>query len=221
MLNPRARQPSHASLLSPDYDRAFRMQIHQLIKMGYDRMATPSYAAVDEPEITQDLRSAIQDVLNDPRSEKWVDRYFVCEDFLVEDGEHRGKTRRKVDIVFEATEQRPRPRFSFEAKRLGKGHGVSTYLGDEGMGCILTGAYARDDDQAGMLGYVQSGTPQEWADRIRCKLETDPSRYNMPERGRFSSVHIADGLDHTYRSNHDRPSVGRRVSIFHTLLQFN
>ncbi|MCK4659073.1 MAG: hypothetical protein KAV82_06080 [Phycisphaerae bacterium] len=221
MLNLRAQQPGHASLLSPDYDRAFRMQVHQLIKMGYDRMAAASYAAVDELEITQDLRSAIQDVLNDPRSGKWVDAYFLCEDFLVEDGERRGKKRLKVDIVFEATEQRPRPRFSFEAKRLGKTHPVSIYLGAKGMGCFLSGAYARDDDQAGMLGYVQSETPPRWADRIEAELRKDPSCYSMPEHGQFSSVGIVDGLDHTYRSNHDRPCVGRRVSIFHTLLQFN
>ena len=116
---------------------------------------------------------------------------------------------------------RPRTRFSFEAKRLGKAHPVTKYLGDKGMGCILAGAYARDDDEAGMLGYVQSGTPQQWANRIRSEIETDPSRYSMPERGRFSSVEIVDGLDYTYRSIHDRPSVGRHVSIFHTLLQFN
>ena len=116
---------------------------------------------------------------------------------------------------------RPRTRFSFEAKRLGKAHPVSRYLGDEGMGCFLSGAYARDDDQAGMLGYVQSETPPRWADRIGAELRKNPSCYNMPEHGQFSSVEIVDGLDHTYRSNHDRPSVGRRVSIFHTLLEFN
>ena len=122
---------------------------------------------------------------------------------------------------FDSSLSRPRTRYSFEAKRLGKAHRVSKYLGDEGMGCILTGAYARDDDEAGMLGYVQSGTLQQWADKIRSELQTDPSRYSMPEPGQFSSVEIVDGLDHTYRSNHDRPSVGRGVSIFHTLLQFN
>ena len=139
----------------------------------------------------------------------------------VHDRLRKGKRRRKVDLRVDSSLSRPRTRFSFEAKRLGKHHPVGKYLGEDGMGCILTGAYARDDDEAGMLGYVQSRTLQQWADKIRSTLETDPSRYNMPKHGRFSSVEIVDGLDHTYRSNHDRPFVGRRVSIFHTLLQFN
>ena len=121
----------------------------------------------------------------------------------------------------DSSQSRPRTRFSFEAKRLGKAHPVSTYLGDKGMGCILTGAYARNDDEAGMLGYVQSGTPQQWADKIGAELQKHCCRYGMAEDGQFSSVKIVDGLDHTYHSDHGRPSVGKRVSIFHTLLQFN
>ena len=113
---------------------------------------------------------------------------------------------------------RLRTRFCFEAKRLGKHHRVGKYLGEKGTGCFLCGAYARDDDQAGMLGYVQAGTPQQWADKIEAELRKNPSRYSVPEHGQFGSVQIVDGLDHTYRSSHERLSVGRPVSIFHTLL---
>lgn len=46
----------------------------------------------------------------------------------------------------------PRTRFSFEAKRLGRGNPVSKYLGPKGLGCFLKGEYAVNEDDAGMLG---------------------------------------------------------------------
>ncbi|UCE59250.1 MAG: hypothetical protein JSU63_17620 [Phycisphaerales bacterium] len=202
------------------YRRVFRRQVHELLKLGYDRLTPADCCAEQEETITGFLVEAIDGVLDCP-SEDWMRFLSVHEDPRVHDQARKGKRRRRVDLRVDSSVSRARTRFSFEAKRLGKDHPVGEYLGQDGMGCFLSGAYARDDDQAGMLGYVQAGTPQQWVGRIRSALETDPSRYNMPELERFSSVEIVDGLNHTYRSNHDRPSVGRRVSIFHTLLQFN
>ena len=220
MISARSAHPARESDNTDDFRRAFRKHVHQLVKLGYDRLIRADCCTEQEEAITGFLREAIDEVLDYP-TEAWMDFFSVHEDPRVHDRLRKGKKRRRVDMRVDSSRSRPRTRFSFEAKRLGKTHGVGKYLGDEGMGCILTGAYARDDDEAGMLGYVQSETPQQGADRIKSKLESDPSRYGMPERGGFSSVEIVDGLDHTYHSDHDRPSVGRRVSIFHTLLQFN
>ncbi len=216
-------RPPHRGSDSGNTDeirRVFLKRVHQLLKLGYDQLTPADCCGEQEETITGFLVEAIDGILSD-QAEGWMQFFSIHEDPRVHNRLRTGKRRRKVDMRVDSSLSRPRTRFSFEAKRLGKTHRVSTYLGNDGMGCILTGAYARNDDEAGMLGYVQSGTLQQWADKIRSKLETDPSRYNMPEHGRFSGEKIVNGLDHTYRSNHDRPSVGRPVSIFHTLLQFN
>lgn len=220
MISTRPPHPGSDSGNTDDLRRVFRKRVHQLLKLGYDRLTPGACCGEQEETITGFLVKAIVGLLDD-RAEDWMQFFSIHEDPPVHDRLRTGKRRRRVDMRVDSSQSRPRTRFSFEAKRLGKAHRVSTYLGDKGMGCILTGAYAQADDEAGMLGYVQSGTLQQWADKIRSKLETNPSRYNMPKNGRFSSVEIVDGLDHTYRSNHNRPSIGRRVSIFHTLLQFN
>ena len=220
MIGTMPPNPGSESGNTGDFRRVFRKRVHQLLKLGYDRLTPADCCGEQEETITGFLVKAIDAVLNYP-TEAWMRFFFVHEDPRVHDRLRKGRRRRRVDMRVDSSRSRPRTHFSFEAKRLGKAHPVSKYLGDEGMGRILTGTYARDDDEAGMLGYVQSGTLQKWADKIRSKLETDPSRYSMPERGRFSRVEIVDGLDHTYRSNHGRPFVGRPVSIFHTLLQFN
>ena len=220
MISTMLPHPGSESANTAEFRRVFRKRVHQLLKLGYDRLTPTDCCGEQEETITGFLVKAIEGVLND-RAEGWMQFFSIHEDPRVHDRLRTGKRRRKVDMRVDSSVSRPRTRFSMEAKRLGKAHPVSKYLGDEGMGCILTGAYARDDDEAGMLGYVQSRTPQQWADRIRSELQTDPSRYRITEHGRFSRAKIVNGLDHTYRSNHDRPSVGRRVSIFHTLLQFN
>ena len=220
MISTRPPYPGSESGNTGDFRRVFRKRVHQLLKLGYDLLTPADYCGEEEETITGFLVKAIEEVLDCP-TEDWMGFFSVHEDPRVHDRLRKGKRRRRVDMRVDSSLSRPRTRFSFEAKRLGKAHPVSKYLGDKGMGCILTGAYAGDDDEAGMLGYVQSGTLQQWADKIRSKLETDPSCYNIAEHGRFRRFEIVDGLDHTYRSNHDRSSVGRPVSIFHTLLQFN
>ena len=68
-----------------------------------------------------------------------------------------GKSRPRVDIEFERVVRGKRPRLRFEAKRLNSatGHTVAKYLGEEGLGCFLSGKYPMMHAEAGMLGYVQ------------------------------------------------------------------
>lgn len=201
-----------------DLRRVFLIRVHQLLKLGYDQLTPADCRAEQEEAITGILVKAIDDVLQYP-AQDWMVFYSVHDDPPVHDRLRKGKNRRRVDMRLDSSQSRPRTRFSFEAKRLGKAHPVREYLGEEGIGRFLSGAYARDEDQAGMLGYVQSETPREWADRIRAGFHGNPTIHNLIEDGQFRAVQIVEGLDHTYHSEHDRPSVGRYMSIFHTLLQ--
>lgn len=218
LIGTRPPHPGSDSGNTDDIRRVFLKRVHQLLKLGYDQLTPADCGGEQEEAITGFLVEAIDAILSNP-AEGWMRFFSIHEDPRVHDQLRKGKRRRRVDMRVDSSMYRLRTRFCFEAKRLGKRHPVGKYLGEDGMGCFLSGAYARDDDQAGMLGYVQSETPRRWADKIAAELRRNPSCYGMPEHGQFSSVAIVDGLDHTYHSSHDRLTVGRPVSIFHTLLQ--
>jgi hypothetical protein len=85
---------------------------------------------------------------------------------------------------------------------------VTDYVGDEGMGCFISSKYAKDDPDAGMLGYVQQDTPEAWAARLCVKLGTDGVELQQ------HTLHAS--LPHSYRSSHTR--AGRQFELFHVLL---
>jgi len=116
---------------------------------------------------------------------------------------------------------RPRPRFRFEAKRLGSQHRVSAYLGKDGLGCFLDGRYARTDAIAGMLGYVQDGTASTWADKIGRVMAKTARETGLLKSSPWRREQLVAELDFTYRSGHARPTVGLPIEIYHTLLLFN
>lgn len=113
------------------------------------------------------------------------------------------------NIVVERSGVNPRPQFHFEAKRLYRSDSLAEYVGDDGMGCFLSGKYAKDEPDAGMIGYIQSETPEVWAARLRCRL-ADASWTEHAFDASFS---------HSYRSAHLR--AGRSFELFHVLLACN
>jgi len=108
-----------------------------------------------------------------------------------------------------------------EAKRLYCPASLGEYLGKDGLQRILNGDYAADHPDAGMLGYLQSETPAAWAKRLGSRLGQVGGEYAVREGGGFRQVPVSRRLSHTYRSRHDRSSVGSPVDIYHTLLTFN
>lgn len=212
----RARQLAPA--YSDELRSVFIKRVHQLLALGYARLKTHQYGESQEETITGDLVQAMVVVCDDPASPRWVDRLTAFDDPRVNDGTRKGKQRRRIDIGIESNVSRPRQRFSFEAKRLGERHGISGYLGDEGLGCFLRGGYAREDAEAGMLGYVQSRTPPDWAEKIASAIDENPSRYGACKAGAFTRHTVVRELTFTYRSKHKRPDVGKPIVVFHTLL---
>jgi hypothetical protein len=180
-------------------------------------MLTPAdFARAEEEHITGELVDAIDDVLNSgiPR---WAGRYFVHEEPRERHKTRKGKGRKRLD----SSEVKPRARLRFEAKRLGPNHGTSLYLGGEGIQRFLDGRYARNDSIAGMLGYIQVGTPGDWALTIEQAITKDAVKLGLRSSSPWRAEQQANGLPFTYRSGHDRPAVGQPIEIFHTLLLFN
>ena len=213
-----------AAALSPqlndpgEYRRRFIVRVHQLLALGYERMERQA-ADQEEEVISGWLAKSIDEVLCDEGSESWVDFFSIHNEAPVHESDRSGKRRRRIDFILKSGE-RPRGCFSIEAKRLGKRHSEAAYLGDQGLGRFIRGIYAKDEDESGMLGYVQSGDPQRWAQSVGDRLQGSPQAYAVHPQSPWRRHPIVPVLEHTYRSGHRRESVGRMIEIYHTLLDF-
>ena len=116
----------------------------------------------------------MKSVLRSRTAPNWTADLTVHDEVYVEDGIRRGKRRLRIDIEFEQVRRGPRPIFRFEAKRLRSAASLRAYLGRDGLGCFLDGRYAKDQDIAGMLGYVQSGTVEQRTAQLAGKLDSHP-----------------------------------------------
>ena len=201
--------------------RAFVRNAHSLIALGHAKLPRGAYSGAEEEEITGDLLQAMEAVLDDPKCPRALRPLSPQEELRIHSPDRKGKNRKRVDVRFTSSALRPRPRLSFEAKRLGGGHKVGGYLGKDGLGCFLEGHYAADQPYGGMLGYVQAGTPDDWAEKIENALADDPNAFYVHPRGRWRKQAIVRQLSHTYLTKHRRPNLGRLIDIHHVLLDFN
>lgn len=188
--------------------------------MGYDRLTPSEFSDSQEEDITGELTRAIDSVLDNPEA-SWMRFLSIHEEPRIHSTRRKGKRRRRLDIRIDSSMVSPRSRLRFEAKRLGPNHGVSKYLGTDGLQCFLDGRYARDDTTGGMLGYVQEGTCKEWAQKIGASITKEGKKLHLTKTGSWRSVKITDRVPFTYHTGHNRPQVGNPMEIYHTLLCFN
>ncbi len=202
-----------------EYRRQFVRRSHELLLLGYRHLNPREQASEEEETITGRLLAGMERVCDDPPAEieEWVDFYHAKEEVRVHSDTRTGKRRKRVDIRVDSAVCRPRNRFSFEAKRLGPGHGVAAYLGDEGLGCFIYGEYGRDADDGGMIGYVQAGSESTWATRITDGVAARAAELQALEA--VASLNLVDSFAFTLHSCHARPQVGRAIEVFHTLLR--
>ena len=210
-----------ASANGTAYAETFVRRTHKLVGRGYASLRPADFARAEEEDITGELVRAVETVLDDALAPRWMRWFSIHEEPREHDPARRGKRRLRLDIRIDTSQTRPRARMRFEAKRLGPNHGTSVYLGKEGIQCFLDGRYARDDTFAGMLGYVQEGSPDEWAVKIEQAMKSDAAKLCLRPSGCWHREKLLAGPSSTYRSAHNRPTVGQPIKIFHTLLLFN
>jgi hypothetical protein len=225
MRHSRSYQPRVASANRSDYEPLFIRRVHELVKLGYDRLCPRAYATEEETVITGDLVEAIEGIL-EYSNEDWMRFYRVYDDPPINEPiqgtRRKGKRRRRVDIKLDSSEVSPFTRFCFEAKRLGKRNPVSRYLGADGLGCFLSGSYAGAERRGGMLGYVQSDNEQIWAAKIDKAFTSSPESFGLQtKRNRFQLCQISAQCHHTYVSEHRRTTDGKRLQIYHSFLIFH
>lgn len=191
------------------------------IAEGYARMDQEFFSDAEEPAITGELVARMRDFLESGGDgPAWRAYYSIHDDPPLNVVGKLGKSRPRVDIEFERVARGKHPRLRFEAKRLDSstGHRVGVYLGDEGLGCFLSGKYPTTHAEAGMLGYVQSEDEPTWAERISSALERDGGMYGVVTPA-FRRRRSPGGPPHTYISRHDTQAAPH-VTIFHVLLRF-
>ena len=205
-----------------DYIVQFRLHCHQLIAFGYERVFGEGHSESDEDFITQRLKETVKAAQRERTLPKWAYRYVFTDQTRVSVPGRVGKERPIIDIEIESTECRSRPVFHFEAKRLrvDDSNSVSEYVGADGLKKFVTEMYGRAGDEGGMLGYVQSATPEHWAKAIESKLQRDGREtHQSTDDGTWTAVRLIRALDHTYVTRHCRPTLGE-ISVYHTLLNF-
>ena len=204
-----------------DYRRVFRKQVFQLLQWGYDRLNASKYQAAEEEDITGELAKEINAILQDRTFPEWVWRFYVHEEFRINVAGRKGKRRNRLDIVVIRVQCGPRPRFPFEAKRLSAGtHSIGNYLGSKGLCQFLTGDYGQDVSEGGMLGYVQSHTPDYWAQKANEKINNAPQDYQICQDGCWINEKFLEELAPCYRSIHHRLFGKSPITIYHFFLVF-
>ncbi len=203
-----------------DFRQVFVARVHEVLEGGYRKLKPEEYAKEEEPAITGELRNAMNNFLRDVAAPAWADYFSVHDDPPVDDGVRKGKRRNRIDIRVDSSTPRPGASFSFEAKRLARGFTVAKYLGDEGLGSFLSGEYARDDNDAGMLGYMQDDDASYWSGEIEAAINKDRVAYGVKGRKWWKRHTFLEGPEHVFFSRHMRKAVGRQINLYHTLLLF-
>lgn len=198
---------------------SFVRHVHEILKMGYDLLDVPSCAKHDEEEITGELVLSMQSALQDRMAPKWAKNFWPVEEIRVNDPGRLGKRRLRIDIEIVKMQHGPRPRFRFEAKRLRDAASRREYLGDEGLGCFLDGRYAREDDEAGMLGYVQSDSIESHVEEFEKKFSGESEALAVEADCPWQSCRIVDELT-SFKTKHRRAEPLSAITLFHTLLRF-
>jgi len=207
---------------SIEYQIAFRKKVFRLLKMGYDRLDALSFKDAEEEDITGEIVKEINRIRDDRNAPSWVIFFSVHEDPKINAPGRRGKQRKRVDIEFERNCRGVSPRYQFEAKRLSTNtHAtMGKYLGPEGLGEFLSGSYACDKFEAGMIGYIQSETPESWAAKAQKTFEKDPEKIEVAPDGNWRGVTIIDDLPHCFRSRHYKTIEKYPITIYHAFLIF-
>ena len=214
----RYRRPRRASANSKKYGAAFVRHVHELVWLGCERLDREKLNVAAEPAISGALCEAIEEVLDDPASEDWVDDYEVHDDPPIHDKERKGKHRRRIDIKLASRRTRPRLRFSFEAKLLGRNNRAGKYFGEDGLGRFLEGSYAANQDIGGMLGYVTSEDCDAWAKKLAKSL--DRKKHKVTSDGAWVPMQENKNRSATYRTRHRRLKKLPPIEIHHLLISF-
>jgi hypothetical protein len=199
------------------YEDALIRRSHQLVALGHGRLIPSDLEGLEEPDITGRLCDAMNAVLDAWDAPDWAAFVTVVDDQLESVSGKTGKRRPRTDVCVRCTNPRPEHRFRFEAKRLNNNAALQKYLGGEGMLALVHGYYG-DLPHAGMIGYVQTATCDEWSERIKTALREDPRSYDVVEPVTFEPLGVSVP-EPVFLSSHITTPGGGGRHISHTFLR--
>jgi hypothetical protein len=183
--------------MSASFDR-FIERVHCLLQAGYATMTPRELAQLNlknEPDITAGLAMKIQQLI-DARAVPSISRAWSVVDNWPENKTHLplskqppAKRRKLPDLKFRYGGLRQVFYFRFEAKKLaGTGDYADLISHEDGLGRFLRRAYGREDKAGGLLGYVQTESPEIHAERVGTALVTEPKKYRVNAYGGWAAV---------------------------------
>ncbi|HMP82754.1 MAG TPA: hypothetical protein PKA41_08650 [Verrucomicrobiota bacterium] len=203
----------------------FVERAHELLQAGYEALDAKACNLWSEPEISGELASKIEQLLW-TRRQPWM-RYWTAMDNPPENepdipGSKRrlGKRRKLPDIKLKYAGQRETLFFRFEAKKLASSGDYTELISDkDGLGRFLRRIYGREDKAGGLLGYVQTETPEAHAARVKMALATDPTKFRVDAKGEWAVAAWKNGPKYSFRVVHSRERASAIV-IFYSFLSF-
>jgi hypothetical protein len=205
-------------LLHLAYAEELRVHAVTLIWLGYRRLNAASMATSEEDDITGELVREMELVAEDPSSPDWVEQCEIHEQTRQNVAGERGKERPIIDIEIRRHRRGPRARLRFEAKRLGRGYTIGGYLGNEGLAAFFSGYYPTTHGEAGMLGYVQEKTCDEWSAKLARELARNSIKHRVAEGGELQAFNAEQAMQ-AFRSAHTDVG-GKPLLVIHVLLAF-
>jgi hypothetical protein len=209
------------------YRATFLGHVHRLLQLGYESLTPPAFTSAEEDDITGELCKHMKVLTEEQSTELWMSRYSVHDQDPVNDVVNpetgkvrRGKRRPKLDIRLVSKSRVPNTRFCIEAKRLYRSGSLKEYTDDEGLGAFVSEYYAKGDDAAGMLGYVQSDSVAEWLGKLEKSLAQEISLEKGSRGEVWTLSRFPKGPPNTYQSLHRRSGSGRKLDVFHVFFSF-
>jgi hypothetical protein len=211
------------NILSPEWGwDNIRGDVFQLIAWGYQRKEEEIRQLRKEEDITGLIRQGINEILDELDDDLWprFRLYSAHNEDPVDDHDALGKERPRVDVLIECAGSRPRKRYRLEAKRCARKKYKSKYTIDwytQGIIAFLTGLYAKDLPEGGLLGLMQSDDAKHWKKELSTKLNNEPSlSCQLP----LTDVHLTSDLPDMAISEHQR-NDGSTIDLYHAFLDCN
>lgn len=162
-----------------DYLVELREDAHQLLAWSYADTRARLATAKDEYEMTGVLAEGMDARIDSPQTPDRFLLYSIHNEKPTSPTGQLGKKRPRLDIQIARNGVRPKPLFTFEAKRLRDDASSSVadtmrhYLGVEGISRFLRSHYAPDSAEAAMLGCIQARDADFWFDQVATAFDRD------------------------------------------------
>lgn len=189
-----------------------------LLWLGYSRMKAMDFTDAEEDVITGELVREMKSAIEADKAPLWTEHYSVSEQVRANIADRFGKRRPIVDVELERHKRGMRPRFRFEAKRLGVNSGLTDYIGAEGLGAFLDGYYDRTHNEVGMIGFVQRKSESYWVEKME-KSFISPAHSITPD-GSWRRLKLEAVPFYAFQTIHADHN-GLPLTVVHLFLNFS